>query len=224
MTGLGDTWELSGEGIACLARLHAIERVLPTGVTEMPGPGLVTALRYSTSTVGPYLELAVAVPARVGGHMGWCRVLVVVDRPEVRSAVRTHWGLPCTVGSLRWLAREESREMVWEERDLVVRARGRGPVIPWLSPQPLFLERHREPVIAPGRARGTLKLARVEMHTYPGDELAPLAGHHPGAVLRGLHHIRGPARLLHAAHLLAPRPVSSPEPVMYEPVMYEPVG
>jgi hypothetical protein len=221
VSGLGDTWELVGEGVAAVARFGHAPRVLPPGVTELPGPGLVTALRYTDSTVGPFLELALAVPARAGSHMGWCRVLVVVDRPEVRTAMRAHWGLPCTVGTLRWLARDQTRELVWEERDLVVRGRGRGPVLPWLTPQPLILERHGAPVIAPGRARGTLKLSRVTVQTYPGDELAPVAGGHPGVVLRGLHHNRGPARALRGPGLLPARSANTPEPALCEPVLCE---
>jgi hypothetical protein len=90
-----------------------------------------------------------------------------------------------------------------------------------MAPQPLFLERNREPVIAPGRARGTLKVARVTVHTYPGDDLAALAGGHPGAVLRGLHHVRGPARVVRTAPVLAPRAAGSPEPVLFDPVRFE---
>jgi hypothetical protein len=215
MAGPGDTWVLRGEGLVAFARCGGLPLTLPDGVVRMPGPGLVSALRYTDSTVGPFLELSIAVPARVRGRLGWCRTLVVVDRPEVRTAVRAHWGLPASVGTLRWFARDDERELVWEERDLVVRGRGRGPVFPWATPQPLFLERHHEPVVAPGRMHGTLKLARVRVQVFPGDELAPLAGGHPGAVLRGLHHARGPVTVVRTGHLLAPRPATgSPEPVM----------
>lgn len=217
MSARAEQWVLRGEGLVALARLGDMPAPLPSGVAQLPGPGLLSAVRYTDSTVGPFLELAVAVPARVGGRPGWARTLVVVDRPNVRTAIKAQWGLPVMVGSLRWIARNDERELVWEERDLVVRGRGRGPILPWLAWQPTFLERHHEPVIASGRMRGTLKLARVHVHVFPGDELAPLAGSHPGAVLRGLQHRRGPARVLRTGHLLAPRPAATPEPALATP-------
>ena len=214
MAGPGDAWTMRGEGLVVLARSRGLPWELPDGVSAMPGPSIVTALRYTDSTVGPFLELSIAVPARVGGHVGWCRTLVVVDRPEVRTAVRAHWGLPVALGSLRWLARDDERELVWEERDFVVRGTGRGPVLPWASPQPLFLERHHEPVVAPGQHARHVEAGPRACAAVPRRRLGaarrPTSGCRPaGPAPRG-----GPP-VVRTGHLLAPGPLTgSPEPVM----------
>src|SRR4051812_2677622 len=63
-------WALVGECMVAVvsgrARGHNRGRAeLPLGVSRLPGPALVVAMRYTDSPVGPFLELAVAEPARL---------------------------------------------------------------------------------------------------------------------------------------------------------------
>ena len=92
----------------------------------MPGPLVVSAARFTESPVGPYLELSVAEPARLGARIGLCMTLMVVDSPESRLGGRLNWGLPKQLGTLRWLAEGDQRTLAWEDCDLVVRGARRG--------------------------------------------------------------------------------------------------
>src|SRR5215210_5409004 len=64
-------WALRGESVAGLVSggRRALAQ-LPWGLESLPGPCLVAGLCYSDSPVGPYLELAVGQPARLGMRPG----------------------------------------------------------------------------------------------------------------------------------------------------------
>src|SRR5215207_8303474 len=88
-------WPLLGESVIGLARWRGPARVaLPGGLVPMPGRWLVSASRYSSSPVGPYNELVIGRPARLGRRVGWCIVQHVVDSQAARVGGALNWGFP----------------------------------------------------------------------------------------------------------------------------------
>ena len=81
----------------------------------MPGPAVIIAARYQASPVGPYSELLVAEPARVGLRPGWCVTNGVVDSSAARVGARLNWGFPKELGSLVWEFEGNQRELRWVE-------------------------------------------------------------------------------------------------------------
>ncbi len=187
-------WALQGEAMVGLARRRGQAPPPPPGLGAMPGPALVIAVRYTSSPVGPYLELSVMVPARLGLRPGWCATTVITNRQDARIGGRLNWGFPTEVGRLFWHSRDDRRELVWEDRDLVVRGRPRGFRIPLATPVRALQERGDGPVVVPGRLWGRVRPGSVSVQVYPGDDLAWLAGSHPGALVSGMHHIVREAR------------------------------
>ena len=115
-------WRLSGECIVGLARGGGGREPLPPGIEPLPGPCLVLGAQYDQSPVGPYRELAVAEPARLGARVGMCVTTMVVTTAESRRAGRANWGLPKELGTLEWHHDGDARVLRWIEHDLVVRA------------------------------------------------------------------------------------------------------
>lgn len=219
MSPPASAWNLEGEAIVAYTSRRPQRPPLPPGLSTLPGPALVSAARYTHSPFGPFLELAVAEPVRLGARMGWCRTLVVVDRSDVRIDDRLQWGFPAELGLLRWFARGDERELVWENHDLVVRGHPHGPPMPYFSPQRTLQERNREPIVVPGHARGMARAARVTVHTMPGDSFAGLAGRHVGLMISGLHRVWRDAQLptrRRPSFVAAPAPVPRPaEPAVF---------
>jgi hypothetical protein len=187
-------WELAGECIVAVVRPPADRPPLPVGLHPVPGPLVVTATRFTESPVGPYLELSVAEPARVGARIGLCMTLMVVDSPESRLAGRLNWGLPKQLGTLRWLADGDERTLAWEDRDVVVRGVPAGPSVPMIAPIRSLQRRTDGVVVIGGRLRGQARPARIEITAPDADGLAGLAGPHRGMVLSGLRMVLSPAR------------------------------
>src|SRR5919202_1246689 len=180
-------WSLQGECLVGLARHRGPRAALPEGLQAIPGPCLVMANRFTDSPVGPYLELVVAEPARLGARPGICVVTMVVDSPDSRIGGRINWGFPKELGTLRWSAEGDRRELRWEERGIVVSASPIGPAMPMLVPFPALQRRSDGPVFIPCRMRGRARLAKLQVEAPPGDPLAGVAGSHPGAAISGVH-------------------------------------
>lgn len=207
-------------------RRRAGRPAMPDGLAPAPGPMLLTATRFSGSPHGPFLELAVAEPARLGSRFGWCRTTVVVDRPDVQRDTRVRWGYPATLGRLEWSADGDLRSLTWLDRGLRVTGSVRRPAVPWAAPQRALQQRGQENVVAHARLRGLAHPCRVQVDAIAGsmadvdaeaDPLAAmLAGRHLGAVLTGLHSRWQPARSP-AVVQLGRRTASHPEPVMLKP-------
>jgi hypothetical protein len=191
-----------------------MSRALPPGVHRIPGPALVVANRITTSPVGPYLELGIAVPARVGARPGWCFTTMVVDNAEARLGGRLNWGFPKELGRLVWRQDGDERELRWVDRDLCIRGVPRHLVGPMIVPLRALQRRGDGPVVVPGRLRALARLARVSIYTPPDDPLAPLVGRHPGVHLAGARFVVKPARhpVGFASTLIAPLRV--PEPAL----------
>jgi len=186
-------WALRGEAIVGFTR-RRLRVELPLGIRPALGPTMVTASRFTDSPVGPYLQLAVAVPARIGARLGWHVALMVVDRQDARTGARLNWGFPAELGALRWRSDEHRRELVWDDREIVVRATGRGPKVPMAVPHRELQSRGDGPVMVPDRLLGLFQLAGVHIHAYPGDPLAPLAGGHLGVLVAGANRVVREAR------------------------------
>ncbi len=206
-------WALRGEAIIGFARRRP-PVALPDGITPAPGPTMITASRFTSSPVGPYLQLSVAVPARLGARPGWCVTELVVDRQDARTGARLNWGFPAELAVLRWREDDAGRALEWEERGLVVRARGRGPKVPLAVPHRAIQHRGDGPVVVPDRLLGLFRVAAVRLAVGPDDPLVGLAGRHLGAVVDGANRLLREART--PVGLIAPlrAPVRAAEPLL----------
>lgn len=162
--------------VRCAGRLGR----LPAGVQRIPGPVLVVAARYAKSPVGPYLELAIAEPVRIGARVTTCAAVMVVDSVESRDAGRNYWGFPKELGSLDWSAEGENMTLRWKEREVVVTGRPVGPAIPSLVPYRSLQSRADGVVRVGGFLRGAGRLGRVDISVGTDDDLTFLAGRHHG--------------------------------------------
>jgi acetoacetate decarboxylase len=210
-------WALVGECVVGVVRRRNLTSSLPAGIHPLPGPCVVSAVRYRDSPVGPYVELAVGEPARLGARPGLCITTMVVTTAEARVGGRLNWGFPKEVGTLRWRNNGDEREVVWEEREIVVRGRPRGPAAPLLMPVRALQRRGDGPVVVPARLRARVHLARVELDVPADDLLAPLAGPHPGVLLSNLGFVVHPARLPRGLTSTLLAPLRAPEPALVSP-------
>lgn len=185
---------------------------LPVGLQPFPGPVVVCATRFTDSPVGPYLELSVAVPARLGARVGLCVTTMVVDSSASRLGGRLNWGFPKELGTLRWLADGDERALAWEDRDVVVRGRPAGPSLPMVAPVRTLQRRSDGLVVVGGRMRGWARAARVEITAPAEDGLAALAGLHRGMVMTGLRLVVNPARRPSGLTATFRAPLRAPEP------------
>src|SRR4051812_18410761 len=127
-------WALAGESLVALARCGAPSGPLPAGLARLPGPALVVANRYTDSPVGPYLELAIGFPARLGVRPGWSFTTMVVDSADARKGGQLNWGFPKELGKLLWRHDGDERELRWLDRDICVRGTPGSLVLPFLVP------------------------------------------------------------------------------------------
>lgn len=170
------------------------ERPLPTGMARLPGPTIVGAISYRSSPVGPYRELFVARPSRLGLRPGLTVTTMVVDSAGSRLAGRTNWGLPRELGTLEWKIDGHERVMTWRERGVTVRGQAARFALPMAAPVRTLQHRGDGPVLVPGRGWGRASTARIELHTAAGDDLATMAGAHRGVLVHGLGVLMQPAR------------------------------
>lgn len=208
-------WSFTGECVLAWVRTRTAPVRLPPGVHGLPGWAAVAAARYTHSPVGPYLELSVAVPARLGLRPGLCVTTMVVNAAGARAGCRANWGLPAEVGTLRWGVDGSERSMVWEERGLVVRGVPSGPAIPAMVPVRSVQGRADGPVLVPRRFFALTRLARVHVDVVDDDDsLAWLAGPHAGAVQSGVRMLVRPARRPTGLWSSLRAPLRVPEPAV----------
>lgn len=209
-------WSLSGEVVVLFVRRPSAgdAAVLPPGLRRLPGPAVMWAGHWAQTPVGPFSELAVAVPARLGLRPGLCITMSVVNNADARLAGRLGWGMPRQLGSLRWLAIGTQRTLGWSEREVEVRAEIRPGAGPFTKALRGLQGRSDGPVIVPARLSGWIRRARVRVEVPPGDELEPLAGSRRGWVISGralvLEPSRRPTGLLKT--FLAPSAAPEPAP------------
>lgn len=189
-------------------------RPLPDELSPVPGPWMITAARYETSPVGPYLELAVSQPARLGARPGMCVTTMVVDSADSRVGGRLNWGFPKELGTLRWGAGLEERTMSWEERRIAVRAVPSGPAVPLVVPMRALQRRADGVVVVPGWLRGRARLSRIHVDVPDDDDLAGLGGQHRGLLVSGLKLVVDPARRPIGLTATLRAPLRAPEPAL----------
>jgi hypothetical protein len=207
-------WVLGGESLVAVvpgSRRRSTD-ALPHGLKRLPGPVFVVGSAYTGSPVGPYLELAVLEPARLGLRPGWCVTTMAVDSAEARMGGRLNWGYPKELGSLSWLVDGGVRELRWAERGIVLRGVPGRLVLPFLVPVRSLQRRDDGPVVVPGRLRGRARSARVTLEVPDGDALAGLAGSWRGMCVSSLRFLVKPARhpVGLASTLLAPLRAPAP--------------
>jgi hypothetical protein len=207
-------WALSGESLVALARCPDPPGALPAGMAKLPGPALVVANRYTDSPVGPYLELAIGCPARMGVRPGWCFTTMVVDSADARRGGQLNWGFPKELGKLLWRQDGDERELRWVDRDLCVRGIPGRFVLPVLVPMRSLQHRADGPVVVPARLRGKARSASITVYAPQDDPLARLAGTHRGVHVASMKFVVRPARhpVGFASTLLAP--LRAPEPAL----------
>lgn len=211
-------WTLAGESMIGLARCPRSLGPMPAGLARMPGPALLLGVRYTGSPVGPYLELAIGEPARLGARLGWCFSTIVTDSSASRTAGCTNWGFPKEIGTLAWDGDGGERELRWAERDVVLRGEPTRFRIPALVPIRALQRRADGPVVVPGRLRGIARLARVTVEAPPDDPLVPLIGRHPGCTVDSMRFIVRPARRPFGLTSSLRAPLHAPEPALSSPV------
>ena len=182
--------------LAWVARPAGSTVPLPPGSARLPGPAAVVAMRYDDTPVGPYLELSLLVPARLGLRPGMCTVAMVVTSPEAQMECRRSWGLPTELGQLRWSAEgDDRRTMAWDERGFSFVACAHGPaVLAPLVPVRSAAWRPGGPVVLVRRLRARVRSATCELAVDEGDEFAWLAGRHRGVALAGARIVADAAR------------------------------
>lgn len=212
-------WQLTGECVVAFVRNRRPAVVLPVGLTRMPGPAMVVAVRYADSPVGPYVEFAIGEPARLGLRVGFCITTMVVTSADSRVGGIVNWGFPKELGNLAWASVEDGVELAWHERDVLVASRPYGRrALPALVPLRSLQRRADGAVLVPGRVRGWARPARVSVSVGGVDDvLSVYAGVHWGLQVRGLHvrmdAARTPAGLLSSLRA----PLQAPEPALLEP-------
>lgn len=205
-------WRMAGECVlAWVPAPKGLRDRLPAGIAPLPGRAALVAVAYHDSPVGPYLELSLGLPARLGLRPGLCVVYQAVSNPQARSMGQLQWGLPATVASLSWWADGDERVMRCEEPGLEVRGIPVGPRFPAIVPVRSVQRRADGPIVVPRRFLALVRLSRTVVSAGPSF-LDGVGGSHPGAVMSGVRIVARPARHPTGiwSTLRAPRPAMDP--------------
>ncbi len=189
----GPPWRLHGECAVAFVRAGP-DDPLPHGFERLPGPSVLIAARYTDSPVGPYVELALARPARRAARFGLCVTTMAVDSSESVAGARSNWGFPKELSQLRWRTEGHGSCLVSEDLGLEVKARPHGPEVPLAAPLWCLQQRADGPVQVPGRLRGRFRLAGLHADAKTSDRLQFVDGHHRGVVVTKLRLEIGAAR------------------------------
>ena len=211
--------------------VSSLRGFLPEGVRVLSTslPVALVAASYASSPVGPFCELSVAPPARLGLRPGLCVVWQLVSVADARRAYRSNWGTPAVVGpSMVWEAEGETRVLRCPSLGLVVRGEPVGPSVPAVVPVRSVQRRVDGPVVGPRRFVALVRWARCEVSwsaprapeaasAVDADSaalLGALAGSHPGLVMSGLRLLARPARQPAGLWSSLRAPLAAPEPAL----------
>jgi hypothetical protein len=188
-------WHLSGELIAAfVARRPGRRGRLPEGLAPLPGPALLVAVSFADSPVGPYIELSLSEPARLGARLGVCVTACAVSTASSRVDYRLNWGLPAERGALAWEVDGPVRRLVWADRGVTIEGRASLLRVPFYVPGRSLQQRSDGPVMVPRRLWGWLGVGRVVVDAPEADPLSWAQGGHPGGVMTGMRMVVDPAR------------------------------
>src|SRR5262245_52933023 len=135
-------WRMQGDVIAAFVRRSGARPALPDGIRSMPGPSFVLAVHYTSSPVGPYLELGFSDPARIGLRPRLCVALMAVSSVDARVGGIVNWGFPKELGTLSWDATDDAAGLKWKERAIDVSGEMVGSVrVPVAFPMLRWLQR-----------------------------------------------------------------------------------
>jgi hypothetical protein len=177
----------------------------------MPGPAVLWAGHWAQTPVGPFSELAVAIPARLGARIGLCVTFSVVTNADARMAGRLGWGLPRQLGDLRWVATGPGRRLEWWDREIEVTAQTRRISAPFAAALRAIQRGGDGPLIVPTRLRGWVRRADVMISVEPGDGLEELRAEQRGWLVSGRQVVLEPSRApsgFWRTRLIAPAPVA----------------
>lgn len=207
-------WRLVGECVlAWVPAPRSLRDLLPAGVSALPGRAALVAVSYDSSPFGPYLELSLGLPARLGLRPGLCVVFQALSQPDARRAYQAQWGLPAAVSPLSWWADGDERVMRCEEPEIEVRGIPVGPRFPAIVPVRSVQRRPDGPVVLPRRFLALVRLSRTVVSTGPS-ALSAIAGSHPGAVMAGMRVVTRPARHPTGIWSSLRAPLAAPDPAM----------
>ena len=181
-------WAMAGQVITALFRRSTSGVDVGTGVTTLPGPGILFAARYQASPIGPFTELAVLEPVhRRPGRVGLAVTYSVVDDERACREGRVKWGFPREVGRLRWDERGDAIRLTWDDQELQIDSIAGRRALPLFVPVHLLQHRGAERLVVPIRFRGLARMAWITVATPPDGPFAVLAGRHRGLVLAAPH-------------------------------------
>jgi len=202
---------LSGEVIVVFVKQSRLGEAaaLPAELRPVPGPAVMWAGHWAQTPVGPFSELAVAVPARLGLRLGLCVTFSVVTNAEARLAGRVGWGFPRQLGDLRWVAVGPRRRLDWWDRHIEVTAESRRSSTPFATALRALQWGADGPLVVPTNLRGWARRADVRITTEAGDGLVGLVGERRGWLVSGRQFVIQPSRAPSGAfrsRILAPAP------------------
>jgi hypothetical protein len=167
---------------------------LPVAFERLPGPFLLITARYTDSPVGPYMELAVARPARLGARFGLCVTTMAVSSSDSVVGGRSNWGFPKELSQLSWSTNEQGSSLLSEDLGVEASVRPRGPEVPLVAPLFCLQRRADGPVHVLGWLRGRFRPARVHVDAKASDHLQFVDGHHQGIMVNKLRLVVNAAR------------------------------
>ena len=185
MTAPGPPWQLRGE--CAVALVPTIDAPMAAGFQGVPGPSLFMFARYTDSPVGPYLELAVARPARIRARVAFFVTTMAVTSDASVIGGRSNWGFPKELSALSWTGEEDGSVVLRAEQlGMQAKARPGGPEIRLVAPIWCLQQRDGGPVQVLGWLRGRCRLAGVDVDSDASDRLQFVHGRHRGMVVTGL--------------------------------------
>jgi len=207
-----EPWALVGEVIVAAVGRRG-RRIGPpaSGLEPIPGPALLIAARYQASPVGPFLEVSLLEPARLGPRPSWSVTRSVVDQTRALADARRSWGVPREVGSLRWEGDGRRVRVASVEQGLVLTAAWHPVALPIAVPVRALQRGLDGPVSLRLRLRGLGYPARVDVSVAAGP-LEVLRGRHRGLFVASPRVWIGPARPVDRVpgRLVTPRRVPDP--------------
>lgn len=206
-------WALLGEGIVAFARRRkGVLPPLPYGLHRIPGPVVILVENFIDSPVGPYVSLSIGEPVRLGLRPGFYFSTSVLSSTNARRIGRLRWGFPHELGSLVWSTDANVRSVIWDERQMEVRASVASRPMPILLPLRVIQRRGDGAVVIPTRLKALAYRSRVEVALKAGDPLFSIGGVHRGFVLSGMLIRRNAARRALGWISTLRAPVHSAEP------------